>query len=207
MVRRIVRWMTWGVTGVLAIVAVAALVAWPRSWREPGRTSLWRYTVGNDDVTWVFVSGSWGEGRAGFAYGRSTFFGPRLESKRRKAAQDGTAWVWEREMGAAYWNPMIDGGFWGPLRWDGREVRQEGWTYHNRAISLPLYLLALLTGAWPLASAALLVRRRRRRARRPGSATCCRRCGYDLRSTPDASGPLLATCPECGAAAGGAAAA
>jgi hypothetical protein len=43
---------------------------------------------------------------------------------------------------------------------------------------------------------------RARRARRLSSANRCRRCGYDLRSTPDGSGPPLATCPECGGASG-----
>jgi hypothetical protein len=31
------------------------------------------------------------------------------------------------------------------------------------------------------------------------SAHCCNRCGYDLRATPESSGPLLHVCPECGA--------
>ena len=36
---------------------------------------------------------------------------------------------------------------------------------------------------------------RGRKRRRTGR---CPRCNYDVRATPDASGPSLPTCPECG---------
>lgn len=41
-----------------------------------------------------------------------------------------------------------------------------------------------------------------RRARRPGPGQC-RRCGYDVRATPEAGGTRLRRCPECGTAVTG----
>jgi hypothetical protein len=63
-------------------------------------------------------------------------------------------------------------------------------------LAYPASICAVGPLAW------LIARGRRRRAGRLGRANRCRQCGYDLRSTPDASGPPLSTCPECGAASG-----
>ena len=61
-------------------------------------------------------------------------------------------------------------------------------------IFVPWWSIALLTSIAPLRRAfALRAERKRRRAR------LCHKCGYDLRATPDADGPLLSLCPECGA--------
>ncbi len=36
------------------------------------------------------------------------------------------------------------------------------------------------------------------KARRRAERGLCVKCGYDLRATPEAGGPLLERCPECG---------
>jgi hypothetical protein len=57
-------------------------------------------------------------------------------------------------------------------------------------VVFPAWLPTAVFAALPLVRGALFVRRRRRV--REG---CCRKCGYDLRATPD-------RCPECGAEPG-----
>ena len=67
-------------------------------------------------------------------------------------------------------------------------VKNNGPKYTNYywAISLPLWLLAIVFGIWPW-----MRWRARRRKRRRLAVGLCPRCGYDLRATPD-------RCPECG---------
>lgn len=64
-------------------------------------------------------------------------------------------------------------------------------------IALPCWMAALACSVLPGWRAWAFVRRRRgrRECERRG---LCPDCGYDLRATPDAGGPLLGRCPECG---------
>jgi hypothetical protein len=200
MLRRIVRWMAWGVKGVLAVVAVAALVLWPWSYRRAERVTADRLNASDQWVDLQRIGGAWERGRVGIGWASAGFRGSELESMRALAKEVGPGWKWTRHPLQPSVKFSEAPNSWGPLHWGYADLTDADGTASERYFSLPLYLLALLAGAWPLASAALLIRRRRR-ARRLASAKCCRQCGYDLRSTPDASGPLLATCPECGAAA------
>ena len=57
----------------------------------------------------------------------------------------------------------------------------------HRDSAIPLWFVMTVSSIWPMATLVRLVRHRPR----PGH---CRRCGYDLRATPQ-------RCPECGAVA------
>ena len=71
------------------------------------------------------------------------------------------------------------------LPWEYGTVNRLGFGLDPWAIYVPLWFVTLLT-ATPPAARALTWRRRP-----AGRAGTCRRCGYDLRATPD-------RCPECG---------
>jgi hypothetical protein len=56
----------------------------------------------------------------------------------------------------------------------------------DTAVAVRLWLVAIAGALLPLSAAI-----RSSRKRRASKSGCCRRCGYDLRATPD-------VCPECG---------
>ena len=68
---------------------------------------------------------------------------------------------------------------------------------HIIVVLIPLWFPIVLTLIAPLC----WLRRWRRQARRVRLGLCLH-CGYDLRSTPDATGPRVARCPECGRESG-----
>lgn len=65
-------------------------------------------------------------------------------------------------------------------------------------VSVPHWFLIALAGALPFQWMRRL--NRAREGERRASLGQCRRCGYDLRATPEVGGTLLARCPECGSA-------
>jgi hypothetical protein len=201
MLRRMVRWTLWAVKGVLALVAVAALVAWPWSYAQPARFQgrRWAPALKANRLDWLHVSVGWSGGRLGMEWYWRAYTGVTQDD----IGPDYGAprWTWELHPGSPWQGRGEGRTTWGPFGWEFERFDwQTGLVETNRLAFLPCWVLALAAGTWPLASAALYVRRGRR-ARRLARSNRCRRCGYDLRSTPDASSPPLATCPECGEAA------
>jgi hypothetical protein len=84
-----------------------------------------------------------------------------------------------------------------PAGWAAAERTEPAWSFAGfavvhfdfrgmrvRELRVPFWALVLVTGVAPVVYM-------RRRLRAPVPAGTCRRCGYDLRATPD-------RCPECG---------
>src|SRR5688572_1541424 len=100
-------------------------------------------------------------------------------------------WFWTSDhprpgMYSEYWLRYAVG--WTVNRWGFGRHFSQSFLGQFAAIVVPAWLPMVLFAAFPLARGALFIRRRRRV--REGH---CRKCGYDLRATPD-------RCPECGTA-------
>jgi hypothetical protein len=196
--RRLLRIILWMVKGVLLVIALAALVMWPVSSASWRRVIVERYTVTAERAEWRLYHFGAQNGR--LTLGR--FVGvydpnavPVLIRKGVETGGQGWQWLWMSQPNR--WNDDVWRSKWGPLRWDIYNSTKGSPSNRIHRFAAPLWLVALFTGAWPLLSIFLVIRRRikRRRAVREGR---CTHCGYDLRTTPDKSGALLAVCPECG---------
>jgi hypothetical protein len=195
-VRRIVRPTLWAVKGVLALVALAALVAWPSSYKYPGEIGLSRQTIARE-INEAHVAAAWSSGRLWVVHEQRWLTGKHFLRWARQAGSQSHGWRPDTTPQWRWgWDFKTQPRAWGPFEWNKLWWGGAGHSGECHAAALPLWLLAFTTGAWPLASAAQFIRRRRSRRLLPTNR--CRQCGYDLRSTPDASGPPLPTCPECG---------
>jgi hypothetical protein len=193
-VRRIIRGFLWLVKGALMAVALAAMGLWPWSYGVGGWVDLSRWTAAPERADDLQLRLRWESGRIRIEESHAIYLGP--SESRDQVGVKVPGWKWMAEAGRPYAEPsLVDGhgSQWGPFEWSayidiGR--RPDG-SYVYRSFTLPLWLLALSAGSWPLASMAIWIHRRRVRRRRR-LAVCCLRCGYDLRWTPE-------RCPECGA--------
>lgn len=199
MLRRLIRWILRGIKGLLLAICLAALFAWGWSYRHPGYLggSRWRMEPSRADHRQVAVG--WMRGRIVIGRWWWNWSGDMLAEGLRQAGSPGPGWSWNYQPGAMWWMDTSPDSGWGPFRRDAIDFNQSGLVDGRRILSFPAGLLALAAGCWPLVSIALLIRRRSR-LQRLARMGCCKQCGYDLRATPDASGALLAICPECGAA-------
>ena len=131
-----------------------------------------------------------GRGRIIADRARRCWWGSELGEARRVAEEAGPGWTWT--MGDdGPWPIDEDLSTWLPIRRDTSDLRLATYTRNDRSASVSLWFLALVSGAWPLATLAAFIYRRRQGSRAMGR---CPACGYDLRATPD-------RCPECGTAA------
>jgi hypothetical protein len=203
--RRPIRGMGWAAKGLLLAVALAALFAWPWSWGHRGRVELTRWTARTTSTERRLIAVGCEEGRFDLQWGTLRLTNAWLSTAGDEAARHGPGWAWTWEPGSTRWNPLFAAdSSWKIFSSGAWTTRSGSSEIVGHAVAFPCWLLALVAGAWPCASLALFVRRRRR-ARRLALVGCCRRCGYDLRATPEAGGAMLATCPECGRSAAAAA--
>ncbi len=77
----------------------------------------------------------------------------------------------------------------------GGRSRFGGFGLRLDRLVIPYWAIVLLTAAIPLGR--LVAPRRKSHA----LGQLCAKCGYDLRATPEKSGPLFDRCPECGMSA------
>jgi hypothetical protein len=199
--RQISHGLLWLVKGLLLVIALGALVIWPCSFGPDGAeinkhgNGLWlshwnSRTIGTDKPEHIRYEFWCKEGRINIQRG---WFHPPKHEVQPEDFEEGGFLGFKWEVG---WSQASRGKFgsWGQIFWALDDIRtKEG--SHN--ISFPCWMLAVLAGAWPLASLSFVAIRRWRAWQLP-RAGCCRTCGYDLRATPDAGGELQSICPECG---------
>lgn len=195
--RRIAEILLWLVKGLLLATAFAALFVWTLTYARGYSITLVRiasHPDHEDSIGLVLASRG---GRVGIADGHRKFIGQQLKGGHDLVTTYGAGWHWISERGAEWFVTDQSGHSFASVRWD--DVKDAGISSRAWFVSLPCWMLALLSGAWPAISLARLGRRqsRKRRLARVGS---CLNCGYDLRATPTACGELLSRCPECGTA-------
>jgi hypothetical protein len=198
MLRTIARITLLSIKGFLLAVALAAVVLliWYPS--KPGqiRMTQWAARDGRVDGRRAFFG--YHAGRVGFARFHVNFREHALHRLRYDFWREGVGRRWSAEAACDWERAGGTEGHWGPFTWGVVGTAEDNADGEYLYASAPWWAIALISGTWPVASGALLIRRRlgaRRRAR----AGHCRRCGYDLRATPEAGGAILDRCPECGA--------
>ncbi len=110
---------------------------------------------------------------------------------------DPAGWHYQSE----HWDPQLLDPYlalMGKRSWLGFDLLRgndpyQGGEWHTTKLTIPLWFPMALTLIAPLC----WLRRRRRQVRRVRLGLCLH-CGYDLRATPDSTGPRVARCPECG---------
>jgi hypothetical protein len=181
-------------TALSLVVCVATCALWVRSYRAGDVVGLRRSDRGHH--TLIDCSAQSSRGQVAFRWYRNTMTDlSTFDYFQARRAWDGAY----RAVHGKFWSIQSIGGG-DRLResrafgfaWLRYRVNRPDYDDEAQAFVLPLWFPAMLTAIAPARWSANTVRRfvAGRRDRRRGH---CRRCGYDLRSTP-------ARCPECGTA-------
>ena len=186
------RWAFNVAAAVSLLLCLAAAGGWIHSYFALDfvvRVRTFDKRLGEDRLTLASINGS-------LAYDRRVSDSGFASSARK----GGTEWIDKGQSGAG----RNIGNVWYNLTADGHHALGFGYfshrfnpsaeySYAKTQMVIPWWFIVLVfavTPAWWVR-----VMRRDRLRRRKG---CCRYCGYDLRATPAADGPLVERCPECG---------
>jgi len=207
--RKFIAGILWLIKGMLLLIALAALGLWGLSYARHGYAATNRFTVESELVDYVAYNAAWWDGRVGIGRWRGHYAGDQLETGQVLASRHARGWERELESGRPWWadgdwmsgssgapTPIPPRAWW-VVKWHSQNSEEAKSRFDSQYFSMPLWLVALASGAWPVASLAFLLRRRSH-LRRLARVGCCLNCGYDLRATPDAGALLLERCPECG---------
>jgi hypothetical protein len=197
-------------TGLSAALLLASVIGWVRSQWAADRFTLTRVEpTGADTRRVTFGLVGWRSRAEFFRDAAIIQVAPpeRLEVLRADLASDPVLahhstdpWAPDKPLGARGSANFYAWAFNSPPPSSGLDVMT---AVHGRAypltrravyIALPWWFLTITFAILPIRAV------RRWRAARVRPPHACPTCGYDLRATPSATGPLLATCPECGRA-------
>lgn len=189
-----------------AMLSAMSLALWVASVVLWGRSYVWVDGVWSIREDWQLSAGSYrGQARLWFhcdyydapwifdwASDRIVRVPPRQKDAGAQAEWEAPAWRDQMIHAGASADPEID------WQWQGFRLISNDWWHGlsesdnfnyprpSRAVYFPTWVVVVVTGILPaVALCRIVCWHRRTRAGR------CRRCGYDLRATPD-------RCPECG---------
>ena len=162
-----------------ALICIASVLVWARSWLmseqvirtgwDESRQRIWYFVLAHEKRRLYIVYASMEQFPSSVL--RKNPVGWMYRKYRRVTGQDMDVWTW-------WWFERHGAG---PGKGHLAGAYDIGWK-----LGLPLWPIVLLTAIGPSIWFIAMTRRRRR-----GVAGHCRRCGYDLRASPD-------RCPECG---------
>jgi len=207
--RRTIRGFLWLTKGMLLAIALGALVARAVHQNHGTTTTFARYELGSGHVNRSDYRVSCFRGLICFVAireHRALTNDPEFlqwndfyRAATIAAKSEGSGWkvvskTWP--LGDWNWLPSyvhLDSvGSWHRMfYWKSDGFEQPGYADRAVFVAARFWVIALLTGIWPISSVGLLLRQRIRKRRLIRSGQCPI-CGYDLRASPD-------RCPECGA--------
>ena len=179
--RRLARHLFTLCSAVSLLMCVAVCVLWVRSYRVWDRVQQYRLDAGDRKELRALSTGP-----GSIGYGCVHLDDPSIQSWPRLS----TPWHWVHEPRPLSTPHKRKWSWLGFAAWDV-PIHPGNGGGGVRGFQMPMWSLTLLFG---IASAPFLSHVRRwRGARRRRQSGLCRRCGYDLRASPE-------RCPECGTA-------
>ena len=173
--RRVLRILLNALTVLSLVLCLSSLVLWVRGYRREEAVG-WRYSPRPGAESFFFNLRSGRGGNAVYVGFESATFASWMKK---------FGWHWRSDQR----EPITYAAAAPPTHWGFDYEANRNQFGRSARFVFPAWLAVTFLALLPMTRLALSIRRRRH-----GREGRCRKCGYDLRATPD-------RCPECGAAA------